>query len=415
MKKKSWILISQQLEVKMSDNPIRIEGESLWKDYWFNLGEIGCEILESFRLRRFNHPNIVKVLDIKITLPHPSIEEYYRNVTKDRFRAPRYYNSVKYNIEAGCVSFKLERGDMDLEKYMKMGLGLTRKDRLEICFKVAQALYCLHRSDLVHGDLKPANVVMYGSEPKLIDMGYSLYSETTYLAVTPFYGSYRCNSKRADLYSLGLIFNYVLTEMPAIDMKQAHYRLISARDKGGKLIGEWEERIRELVTEPLLQKMVNQDLPLTIEEVIQDPIFNEVFYQIDFEVFPAPTTLETIYQDVLGTLGEPEDRRDLYYYFLVARLIYSGEIGFSLSKLSHQIDRSDLTRLTGLEHLYIQDVAERSGDLEELKRLHFQSNVSPKVLQFLERNPNVVYPAGEDDAMFETHFLLSYLSQKEWI
>lgn len=400
--------------MKMEEGVIRIEEGGLWKDYWIFPGEINSEIFEPYRLRRFNHPNIVKVLDIKLTPPSPSLEEHFERYSKDRFRAPSYFDLNEKTSEAGCLSFQLERGDMDLEKYLEINPELGREERLRICFKIAQALFCLHNSGLIHGDLKPMNVVMFGQEPKLIDLGFSLYAEDIYLVSTPFYGSYRPNSKRADLYSLGLMFNHILTGMEKPEMKGKHDKLYSYLDHTKEPVREWEAEIKKMIHEPLLSKMVDQDIPLTIEEVIQDPIFTEVFYEIEFDVFPALTTLDAIYEDVFITLGEPEEKRDLYYYFLIALELYSG-MSSSISDINNREAKARLTRLTGLVYLYPKEVALRANEPKEVKNWMSDIEPSANVLRFLDSNPDMFYRYREDYPMFQAVYILRYLTLKQFV
>jgi len=81
----------------------------------------------------------------------------------------------------------------------------------EAFVKILQALQALHRRGLVHGDIKPANIVVQGDTPRLIDFGFAALRGTGGARGTPAFmapevGRGEAPGPRSDLFSLGASF-----------------------------------------------------------------------------------------------------------------------------------------------------------------------------------------------------------------
>lgn len=104
---------------------------------------------------------------------------------------------------------------------------LRWRDRYQIITGICQGLHYLHQKNILHLDLKPANILLDDSwVPKITDFGISrcfdqMQSQViTSIAGTPGYlapESFNCtevtyrNSYRLDIYSLGVITTEILT------------------------------------------------------------------------------------------------------------------------------------------------------------------------------------------------------------
>ncbi|KAM3335101.1 hypothetical protein ACQJBY_029486 [Aegilops geniculata] len=120
-----------------------------------------------------------------------------------------------------CFEF-LPKGDLSSYITDASG-GLEWRDRYKIIKGICQGLDYLHRNDIVHLDLKPANILMDAKMvPKIGDFGLSrcFQEEQTRTIATTFAGSLGylapefgdgIITHKYDLYSLGVIITEILT------------------------------------------------------------------------------------------------------------------------------------------------------------------------------------------------------------
>ena len=102
-----------------------------------------------------------------------------------------------------------------------MGARLTEREARKVTMQLCQALHVLHSMGAVHRDVKPENVILRGSDAVLIDFDaariYKVASEsdtqvlgTTGFAAPEQYGIFQ-SDERADIFSLGVLLNIMLT------------------------------------------------------------------------------------------------------------------------------------------------------------------------------------------------------------
>lgn len=102
-----------------------------------------------------------------------------------------------------------------------MGARLTEREARQVTMQLCQALHVLHSMGAVHRDVKPENVILRGSDAVLIDFDTArIYkdeseSDTQVLGTTGFaapeqYGIFQ-SDERADIFSLGVLLNIMLT------------------------------------------------------------------------------------------------------------------------------------------------------------------------------------------------------------
>ena len=102
-----------------------------------------------------------------------------------------------------------------------MGARLTEREARQVTMQLCQALHVLHSMGAVHRDVKPENVILRGGEAVLIDFDAArIYkdeseSDTQVLGTTGFaapeqYGIFQ-SDERADIFSLGVLLNIMLT------------------------------------------------------------------------------------------------------------------------------------------------------------------------------------------------------------
>ncbi len=146
---------------------------------------------ESRIIASLKHPNIVPVFDIGRVGIH-------------------FYHAMEY----------LEGGDLE----SRIASGIKRNTALEITLELADALYLVHSKNIIHGDIKPANIVFRNDEcPVLTDFGISKRvnvsdtqnSHAPHVLASPGYASPEIMqgqdfNHKVDIYSLGVVLYEML-------------------------------------------------------------------------------------------------------------------------------------------------------------------------------------------------------------
>jgi hypothetical protein len=112
----------------------------------------------------------------------------------------------------------------DLESLTRRIGGLPRAKALDLAREICAALAASHDRNVIHGDLKPANIMIDGhGHARISDFGLSALAagmtRTTLIAGTPAYMAPEQHdghlSTRSDLYALGVVMRELLTGAPA--------------------------------------------------------------------------------------------------------------------------------------------------------------------------------------------------------
>ena len=160
------------------------------------------------KLRKIGSDNIPKVLQLKEQDGWVYVLEEY--------------------IQGDTLAFLLEGGPLE-EAYAR-----------EIALQLCQALTVLHRCGIVHRDIKPENILLRGSEAVLIDFDVARLVKTerqwdtqimgtTGYAAPEQYGFSQTDA-RADVYSLGIVLNEMLTtQHPSKQLAQGTLRPVIER------------------------------------------------------------------------------------------------------------------------------------------------------------------------------------------
>ncbi|MCI5166559.1 MAG: hypothetical protein D3903_10820, partial [Candidatus Electrothrix sp. GM3_4] len=175
----------------------------------------------------------LKFLNPVNTLPYLELVVKFRNEVKVvskldhpniiKFHATGDYNGIPY-----LVTEVLE-GD-SLAGLLKKGAKFNTNEAFALIGKVAEALHCVHSHSIIHRDVKPSNIFVVNSatnQPaaiKLLDFGLAHIMELSDLekekdmSGTFAYMSPEATGiirkqldERSDLYSVGVIFYYLLT------------------------------------------------------------------------------------------------------------------------------------------------------------------------------------------------------------
>lgn len=239
-------------------------------------------------LKRFNHPNIVKVYDY-------------------RMQAPEHYIAMEF-LDGDSLENVLEERP------------LTFSQSVQMLRAMADALRHIHMQNVVHRDIKPANVMVirnaFGENGalreggvKLMDFGIAVGKVLTRLTMTgarvgtPIYmapeqAKGNRVDARSDVYSLGLLAYEMVTGQTAFK-------------------GSYEAVVHQQVFEsPKPPKQVKMEVPGKLSDLIlhmiekdpaQRPSLDDVIARIDAgvledEVFNDPVALALSIQEKRGSL-----------------------------------------------------------------------------------------------------------------
>ena len=211
------------------------------------------QLLQQFAVERqtlanLKHPNIVSLLD---------------------------GGTTKYNLP--YVVMELIEG-LPLSEFLATNT-LTRSAKLELFDKICSAVEHAHASLIIHRDIKPGNIMVTAAgEPKLYDFGLAKTlgdSEREFTvagAFTPAYASPEQVSGKpisvaTDIYSLGAVLYFILTESPVHDVTD-----LSALATVTKICEGEIEKPSTRVTSKRLRGTISQDLDaITLKALAPEP------------------------------------------------------------------------------------------------------------------------------------------------
>ncbi|KAI1750907.1 hypothetical protein F4782DRAFT_507179 [Xylaria castorea] len=119
---------------------------------------------------------------------------------------------------------KASYGDLGMFMASEQGEALDMASRIEICRGVASAVAAAHRKGIVHGDIKPGNVLVFDDQkptPKLADFGFAAFASSKHIRIvgTQIWRAPEITSrlthtlkqaKLADAFSFGLLCLWVV-------------------------------------------------------------------------------------------------------------------------------------------------------------------------------------------------------------
>lgn len=155
-----------------------------------------------------------------------------------RLRHPGVVEVYDYGVLGdGRPYFVMERLDGESLATVLYREGKLPAERaLRIARSIAEALGAAHRAGIVHHDLKPSNVMIRGTEVKLVDFGAAAIGESTaqpgIMFGTPRYTSPERargdhGDGRSDLYSLGVVLYELLAGNPPFDFENENDTLLA--------------------------------------------------------------------------------------------------------------------------------------------------------------------------------------------
>ncbi|MBQ3672516.1 MAG: protein kinase [Kiritimatiellae bacterium] len=195
------------------------------------LGRGGMGGVYMGRDKMLDRPVAVKVMLKEYGSDPEFVEKFKREAQAvARLIHPNIAQVYSYGFSEGMpyIAMELVAGG-SLEGLMKTkGKDIDIPRVMKICEQVAQALRCAADQGLVHGDVKPENVLLDSNgNAKLVDFGLAaMQKDTDEIWGTPFYIAPEKVKKqpvdyRADMYALGGTLYHALTGVPPFDGEDA--------------------------------------------------------------------------------------------------------------------------------------------------------------------------------------------------
>ncbi|KAI1109423.1 kinase-like domain-containing protein [Nemania sp. NC0429] len=267
------------------------------------------------------HPNLLPLLGI---CWHVSTTDY---------RQWRHDNMPSSKVWPVLVFQKSQLGNLKEFAESAQGRQLSTRERLELCIEIGDAIQHLHSISMNHGDIKPANILIFQDDggrvvPKVADLGYSTfwYSDVDPIRIPqswPWYAP-ECNefpdfdkkqAIRADIFSFGmvcmwLLFERYLSGVDPIDM---------SLEEAGKFFNrgpkhESSNVLGQLKSEGILNTVVNQlvaadtGLDMATKEMLKgfftsclayksEERRNDVFSMLKMQPTPKPNNNVSVIND----------------------------------------------------------------------------------------------------------------------
>ena len=138
----------------------------------FILGDILCggKFSNVYNLEdKKNKKNyVIKFIESK---NYNNLETFIMEHLKHPNITPLIYNEIN---EKGLVKIIFEKASYDLNKFIKIVKPISKKKKL-ISLDIAKGIEFLHSNKIIHGDIKPENILIYNDIAKLSDFGLSCY------------------------------------------------------------------------------------------------------------------------------------------------------------------------------------------------------------------------------------------------
>ncbi|HEV8062036.1 MAG TPA: serine/threonine-protein kinase [Gemmataceae bacterium] len=175
---------------------------------------------------------------VAVKMLHPRLaaksDLLQRLVREAHAAAKLSHNNIVQAIDVGSAGnlhyFAMEYVEgTSIRDLLEKGWKFNEAEALDIIIPVAQALQHAHKRELIHRDVKPANIILTNDRvPKLADLGMARETENVEMAKaergmtigTPFYispeqirGRIDIDG-RADIYSLGATLYHMVTGQP---------------------------------------------------------------------------------------------------------------------------------------------------------------------------------------------------------
>jgi eukaryotic-like serine/threonine-protein kinase len=155
-----------------------------------------------------------------------------------------------------------------LESRGSLGLDLI----VEIALGILEALECLHSEDLLHADIKPANIIWVNGRPVLSDPGL-----VTPVGRRPYGGTHAycppegCSGKISDdIYALGKVIYQMHTGRPARELDAYQLSCLNPYTETSTYCGLESIMAKACATDPAVRFQSAAEMKKAIQKVWAD-------------------------------------------------------------------------------------------------------------------------------------------------
>lgn len=138
-----------------------------------------------------------------------------------------------YNFDSLNYSYTMEKAESKLE-YLINNTNIEESVKITIIRDILEIMKNVHNRNIIHRDLSPNNILLFGDKLKICDFGLGkdldmFYSHRTmhtqsigqyYYCAPEQFMQFKDGDKRSDVYSLGSIINFIMTKDP---MNSKHF------------------------------------------------------------------------------------------------------------------------------------------------------------------------------------------------
>lgn len=182
---------------------------------------------------------------------------------------PNINKALQIEISENNVKFVQERADYDLAKYLNTDFKkIKRFKKMDYIKQLVNAVYFLNSYNIIHGDIKPHNILLYKELLKLNDFGISKicqnqFNKSLEKLYTILYRPPECNYNKyclkSDIWALGCTIYeiYYGKTYFKIDSNGKLYHLCLSKEREDNLVNN------------IVKKMLKVDIEerISIEEV----------------------------------------------------------------------------------------------------------------------------------------------------
>lgn len=138
-----------------------------------------------------------------------------------------------YDFDSLNYSYTMEKAESKLE-YLINNTNIEESVKITIIRDILEIMKNVHNRNIIHRDLSPNNILLFGDKLKICDFGLGkdldmFYSHRTmhtqsigqyYYCAPEQFMQFKDGDKRSDVYSLGSIINFIMTKDP---MNSKHF------------------------------------------------------------------------------------------------------------------------------------------------------------------------------------------------